>query len=156
MAVKKVTAPKKSTTTKPEASPKAAPKAPAKAAPPKAMPPKAAPKKVAPKKVTPKSDTAEKPAAPKAPAKKEAPKKAPVKKAPVKKAAPPKLSDAQGRVLSVVQQKKDEGYIGTKAESKILEALLGKKLVKRGKKEGVSYRYLVTKAGAGVSPSPTA
>jgi hypothetical protein len=121
----------------------------------KALPPKAAPKKAAPKKVTPKSDSAVKPAAPKAPAtKKEAPKKAPAKKAPVKKAAP-KLSDAQGRVLTVVQQKKDEGYIGTKAESKVLEALLGKKLVKRGKKEGVSYRYLVTKAGAGIAPSPT-
>jgi hypothetical protein len=90
--------------------------------------PKAAPKKAAPKKA-PK-------ATPKAP-----------KKGTVKKAMAVKLSDAQSRLLSTVQQAKDAGYLGNKAQAKTLDALVQRKLIKRGKKEGGFFRYQLTKAG---------
>ena len=128
MAVKK-----KSSTSKPAASPKAAPK--------KSAPKKSAPKKSAPKKSTKPAEAKSKPAG--------APKGA------VKKAAAIKLSDAQGRVLSAVAQTNEAGYVGTKAEGRILEALLKRKLIKKGKKEASgSSRYLVTKAGAKYVPPP--
>src|SRR5438270_756859 len=71
--------------------------------------PKAAPKKAAPKKST--------KSTPKAP-----------KKGAVKKAMAVKLSDAQSRLLSTVQQSKDTGHLGNKAQAKTLDALLQRKL----------------------------
>jgi hypothetical protein len=131
MAVKKKT----SSPSKPAASPKAAPK--------KSAPKKSAPKKSAPKKSTMPAEAKSKPAgAPKGVA---------------KKAPAIKLSDAQVRVLSAVSQTNEAGYVGTKAEGRILEALLKKKLIKKGKKEaGGASRYLVTKAGVKHVPPPPA
>jgi hypothetical protein len=131
MAVKK----KSSSTSKPAASPKAAPK--------KSAPKKSAPKKSAPKKSTMPAEAKSKPAG--------------AAKGAVKKAPAVKLSDAQARVLGAVSQTNEAGYVGTKAEGRILEALLKKKLVKKGKKDasGAS-RYLVTKAGGKHVPPPPA
>ena len=126
----------------PKASVKAAPKK--TSAPKKAAAPKAA--KVAPKKA--------KSSAPKA-AKSSAPKKAP------KKAAAVKLTDKQHELLKKVHESK-EGYMGSKAESKALETLTTKKLIKRGAKDKTSghYRYMVSKAGekhlSTPAPSPSA
>ncbi|MGP0066595.1 MAG: hypothetical protein ACLQGP_23775 [Isosphaeraceae bacterium] len=140
MAVKKTETKKTSTKAKPEPSPKAAAAKPA-------------PKKAAPKKSTKAADTATKPAAasrasaPQVPAKKPAGKPAPVVK----------LTDAQVRILSSVLQTKEAGYVGTKAEGRILEALLQKKLIKKGKKTATgSYQFLVTKAGEKLVPAPVA
>src|SRR5262245_13319330 len=72
----------------------------------------------------------------------------PIPKGAAKKAPAVKLSDAQGRVLSAVHQAREAGYLGNKPQAKTLDVLLQKKLIKRGKKEGGFYRYLVTKAGA--------
>ena len=117
MAVKKSTAPKSSA--------KAAPKAKAaKGAAPKAKAPKA---KAGPKKAK----------APKPGAKKAAPKKAPAVK----------LTDPQRKMLGEVAGKKEEGLLGTKATAKQLAALLEKKLIKKGKKEGGFFRFYVTKTG---------
>lgn len=91
--------------------------------------PKAAPKKAGTKKST--------KSTPKAP-----------KKGAVKKAMPVKLSDAQSRLLATVGQAKDAGYLGNKAQAKTLDALAHRKLIKRGKKEGGFFRYLLSKAGA--------
>ena len=99
--------------------------------------PKAAPKKAATKKST--------KSAPKAP-----------KKGAVKKAMPVKLSDAQTRLLATVHQAKDAGHLGNKAQAKTLDALLHKKLIKRGKKEGGFFRYMVTKAGEKHLATPSA
>ncbi len=130
MAVKKKT----SSPSKPATPPKAAPK--------KSAPKKSAPKKTAPKKSTKPADAKSKPAG--------APKGAVKKKAPAIK-----LSDAQGRVLSAVSQTSEAGYVGTKAEGRILDSLLKKKLIKKGKKEaGGAARYLVTKAGSKCVPAP--
>jgi hypothetical protein len=124
-----------------------------------------------PKASTKKAATTKKKAAPKAPAakkstpKKSAPdksatKKAPAKKAAVKKKAPAvKLSDNQARVLGLVHQAGESGYAAGKGEGKVLESLLGKKLVKRGKKVGGVAHYLATKAGAkhlSTTPAPAA
>ncbi len=131
---------KKSETKKTSTSPKAGTVA-------KAAPKKAAPKKAAPKKSTMPAEAKSKPA----------PAPAPVsaKKVAVKKAPAAKLTDAQGRVLSAVLGAKDAGYVGTKSEGQTLEALLKKKLIKKGKKEaGGSYRFLATKAGAKHVPAP--
>ena len=111
---------KKSETKKTSTSPKAGTVA-------KAAPKKAAPKKAAPKKSTMPAEAKSKPAPAPAPAS--------AKKVAVKKAPAVKLTDAQGRVLSAVLGAKDAGYVGTKAEGQILEALLKKKLIKKGKKE---------------------
>jgi hypothetical protein len=117
MAVKKSTAAKSSA--------KAAPKAKAaKGAAPKAKAPKA---KAGPKKAK----------APKPGAKKAAPKKAPAVK----------LTDPQRKMLGEVAGRKAEGLLGTKATAKQLAALLEKKLIKKGKKEGGFFRYFVTKTG---------
>ena len=130
MAVKKTETKKTSSTSQPAASPKAAPK-------------KTAPKKAAPKKSTKPADAASKPAvAPKAVA---------------KKAPAVKLSDPQIRVLSAVSQTKEAGYVGTKAEGRILEAMLQKKMIKKGKKTASgAYQFLATKAGEKHVPAPVA
>jgi hypothetical protein len=121
---------KTSSPSKPAASPKAAPK--------KSAPKKSAPKKSAPKKSTKPADTKSQPAG-------------------AKKAPAIKLSDAQVRVLSAVSQTHEAGYVGTKAEGRILDALLKRKMIKRGKKEaGGSSRFLVTKVGAKHVPPPAA
>jgi hypothetical protein len=95
-----------------------------------------------------------------APKKATATKKAPAKKATkasttktkkpsvVKKAAAVKLSESQARVLTSVQQAPEAGYAAGKGEAKILESLLKKKLIKRGKKVDGSARFMATKAGA--------
>ena len=74
---------------------------------------------------------------------------------------PVKLSDAQTRLLATVHQAKDAGHLGNKAQAKTLDALLRNKLIKRGKKEGGFFRYMVTKAGekhlaTASAPAPSA
>ena len=117
--------------------------------------PKAAPKQAAAKKKASASasasaspavatETAAKVGTPKA----AAPKKAAA--APKKAAAPIKLSDSQKRLLEAIQATKDEGYLADKkGESKTLESLSVKKLIKRGAKDKTSgtYRYTMSKAG---------
>ena len=100
---------------------------------------KAAPKKAAPKKAPPKKA---------APEKSTIPATAKAKPAGVKKAPAIKVSDAQTRVLGAVQQSGETGYAAGKGEGKILESLLSKKLVKRGKKVDGVARFLMTKAGS--------
>jgi hypothetical protein len=130
MAVKK-----KSSPSKPATSPKAAPK--------KSAPKKSAPKKSGTKKSTKPADSKSKPAG--------APKGA------AKKSPAIKLTDAQARVLGAVSQTNEAGYVGTKAEARILDALLKRKMVKKGKKEASgSSRYLVTKLGAKHVAAPAA
>ncbi len=113
-----------------------------------ASPTKAAPKKAAPKKKAATSVVAEttaKVGTPKA----ASTKKSATKAAP-KKAAPVKLSDSQKRLLETIHASKEQGYLADKkGESKTLEALQGKKLIKRGAKDKTSgaYRYTVSKAG---------
>jgi hypothetical protein len=113
-----------------------------------ASPTKAAPKKAAPKKKAATSAVAEttaKVGTPKA----ASTKKGATKAAP-KKAAPIKLSDSQKRLLETIHASKEQGYLADKkGESKTLEALQGKKLIKRGAKDKTSgaYRYTVSKAG---------
>src|SRR5947209_7427712 len=102
---------KKSTATKSSA--KAAPKA--KAAKKAAPQAKAAPKAKADTKAT-------APKAPKAGAKKAAPKKAPAVK----------LTDPQRKILNEVAGRKEEGLLGSKGNAKQLQALLEKKLIKKG------------------------
>jgi len=104
----------------------------------KTSPKKAAPKKASPKKASPKG-------ASKAAPKKAAPKKA----APKKKASPVKLTDKQVELLKKVKGAGNTGYLATKGESKGLESLQTKKLIKRGAKDKSSggYRYSVSKAG---------
>jgi hypothetical protein len=127
MAVKKSATPKASSTPKAASTKKAAPK-------------KAAPKKATTKKSPPKKSTM--------------PAEAKAKPAGAKKAPAIKLSDSQTRVLGLVQQATDAAYAAGKGEGKVLESLLKKKLVKRGKKVDGSPRYLVTKAGAKHVPAP--
>ena len=110
--------------------------------------PKAAPKKTAPKKSSKAADAKSTPVV--------VPKAA-VPKAVAPKAPAIKLTDAQTRVLSAVHQTKEAGYVGSKAEGRILEALLQKKLIKKGKKMATgSYQFLVTKAGEKYVPAPVA
>jgi len=97
---------------------------------------KAAPKKAAPKKA----------AAPKADAKAKAPKAAAPKKAAPKQAAV-KLTEPQKKMLGEIAKTKDEGLVGTKATAKMLGALLEKRLIKKGKKQGEFFRYHITKTG---------
>jgi hypothetical protein len=114
-----------------------------------ASPTKAAPKKAAPKKKAATSAVAEttaKVGTPKA----ASTKKGATKAAPKKAAAPIKLSDSQKRLLETIHASKEQGYLADKkGESKTLEALQGKKLIKRGAKDKTSgaYRYTVSKAG---------
>jgi hypothetical protein len=104
--------------------------------------------------------------------KKAAPKKATTKKTPPKKSTKPagakstpagakkapavKLSDSQSRVLGAVKQAGASSYAPGKGEGKILESLLNKKLVKRGKKVDGVARYLITKAGEKLAATPAA
>lgn len=128
---------------------------------------KATVKKAAPKKakaqaapVTPPTPEA------KAVVKKAAPKKAAVKKAAPKKATLLRLSDKQKDFLRKVLESGDSGYEAIKAELRSIEALIERKLVKKGPrvKGATSTRYLLTRAGqkhstpaAGDAPaSPTA
>jgi len=82
--------------------------------------------------------------------KKSATKKSATKKAsPKKKAAPVKLSDKQSELLKKISETKEGRYVAGKGESKMLESLQTKKLIKRGAKDKASgsYRYTVSKAG---------
>ena len=129
----------------------AAPKAPAKKS---ATKPKKAPATKA-KGTTPAvaSDTASKAETPKA-----APKKA-AKAAPKKAAAPVKLTENQLKFLKQIQETKEGFLTAKKAEQKTLDALLDKKLIKKGAKDKASgnFRYTVSKAGekhlSTISPS---
>lgn len=103
---------------------------------------KAAPEKAAAVKAAPERATAEKSKAPAAAGAKVKAKPA------VKKAPAVKLSESQVRVLGLVHQAGESGYAPGKGEAKTIEALLGKKLLKRGKKVDGVARFLVTKAGA--------
>ncbi len=107
---------------------------------------KAAPKKAAAKKTAPKK--AVKKTTPKKAAKTTVG-KAPKKAAPKKKAAAVKLSDKQVGLLKKVKDSGVSGMLGTKADSKGLESLQTKKLIKRGTKDKASghYRYSVSKTG---------
>ena len=72
------------------------------------------------------------------------------KKAAPKKAATVKLTDRQLDLLKTVHGTKAMGYpADKKAETKTLDALAGKKLIKRGAKDKASglVRYHVSKAG---------
>jgi hypothetical protein len=120
---------------------------------------KAATKKAASAKSAPavKAATASKAGTPKASA---ASKKPAVKKPAAKKAPAIKLTDRQLDLLKTVQGTKEKGYLADKkAEAKTLDALAGKKLIKKGAKDKTSglVRYHVSKAGekhvASSSPS---
>ncbi|WZO97439.1 hypothetical protein EP7_004473 [Isosphaeraceae bacterium EP7] len=94
--------------------------------------PKAAPKKAA----------APAPVAAKAPAAAKAPKKP----AP----APIKLSATQTEFLKKIKDTAEEGYLASKkVEQKTLEALLNRKLIKKGGKDKTSggFKYLISKQG---------
>jgi hypothetical protein len=137
MAVKKAVTSKSSKTSTAAASPKAAKTVVAK-------------KAVAPKKTA----TAKPPVATVTSPKIDTPKAAAVtsgvKKAASKEAAPIKLTDRQADFLKAISAKKEEGYTALKkAEQKTLDALLDRKLIKRGAKDKTSgsYCYLVSKAG---------
>src|SRR3954452_448628 len=112
---------------------------------------KAAPKQAAPKQAAPKA---------KADTKTNAPKAGGAKKAAVKKAPAVKLTDPQRKLLGEVAATRETGVMGAKGNAKMLGALLEKKLIKRGKKEGDFFRYHITKAGekhastSGGSPAP--
>ena len=70
----------------------------------------------------------------------------PAKKAP----AAVKLTGRQVEFLKQIQDAKELGYLlGKKAEQKTIDALLDRKLIKKGAKDKTSghYRYMVSKAG---------
>jgi hypothetical protein len=102
------------------------------------------PKKAATKTAAPKAaaDTAVKAGTPKA-----APKAA--VKAKVKKPAPVKLTDKQLEFLKTVEAAGETGFKEDKKTTKGLEALLGKKLIKKGAKDKATgfYSYTVSSAG---------
>ena len=109
---------------------------------------KSAPKKSSAKKSAPKASagTGTKTGTPK----KKAATKGGATKVKAKKAAPVKLTDKQAEFLKTIHGAGEAGYKGDKkAEAKSLEALLGKKLIKRGAKDKASghYSYSVSKAG---------
>jgi hypothetical protein len=111
-------------------------------------------KKAAPKKAA--ADTATKTATPKAATKKSAP-----KKAAAKKPAPVKLTDKQAEFLKAIKSAGEAGYKGDKkAEAKAIDALLGKKLIKKGAKDKATgvFVYTVSKAGEKhlSTPAPSA
>jgi hypothetical protein len=91
-------------------------------------------------------------------AKKAAPKKsAPKKSSSASKAAAPKkstsvrLNDRQREYLQKVQAAGETGYqVGPSSEQRTIDALVERKLVKRGSKDKASgkHRYHMTKAGA--------
>jgi len=105
--------------------------------------PKAA-KRSTPKEAKAAADTAAKADTPKPDVKRPVPKAAP------KKPAPVKLTDNQTNFLKQVHAAGDDGYKGDKkGDAKTLEALLGKKLIKKGAKDKASgaYKFMVSKAG---------
>jgi hypothetical protein len=114
---------------------KAAPKAVKKAATKKAAPKKAAAKKAAPKKTKP--DTRLAP-------------RATAKKATAKKTAGVKLNEKQLGILRVVAGAGETGYAPAKTETRSLEALVTRKLVKKSAKDKATgtVKYMVTKLGA--------
>ena len=76
--------------------------------------------------------------------------KAPAVAAPKKTAAPVKLTDRQLDFLKQIQGAKEAGYVlEKKAEQRTIEALLDRKLIKKGAKDKTSghFRYMVSKAG---------
>src|SRR5438270_273518 len=110
---------------------------------------KSAPKKSSAKKSSPKASagTATKTGTPK---KKAATKGGAATKVKANKPAPVKLTDKQAEFLKTIHGAGESGYKGDKkGEAKSLEALLGKKLIKRGAKDKASghYSYSVSKAG---------
>jgi hypothetical protein len=108
--------------------------------------------KAAPKTVTTKgakAQTAVKAGTPKAKAKESGKGKTAAKAAARKKKAPPvKLTDKQRDLLNTIHNAGEAGY-GSKAQQKRLDALHGKKLLKRGPKNKTTgvHHYTVTKAG---------
>ena len=108
---------------------------------------------------TAKARSAVKKSAPKKASTKKASTKAKSHKAGMKKAAPKKssgvkLTEPQKKLLTEVAATKDAGVVGTKVTAKMLGALLEKKLVKKGKKEGEHFRFHITKLGSKHSPVP--
>lgn len=86
-----------------------------------------------------KAETPKPSAAPRAPA-----------AAPKKSAAPVKLTDRQLDFLKQIQGSQGPGYLlQKKVEQKTIEALLDRKLIKRGAKDKASghFRYMVSRAG---------
>ena len=77
-----------------------------------------------------------------------------VKKSAPKKSSGVKLTEPQKKLLTEVAATKDAGVVGTKVTAKMLGALLEKKLVKKGKKEGEHFRFHITKLGSKHSPVP--
>jgi hypothetical protein len=72
------------------------------------------------------------------------------KKGTAKEAAPIKLTERQKDFLKTISAAKEQGYItAKKGEQKTIDALLDRKLIKRGAKDKASgsYCYLVSKAG---------
>jgi hypothetical protein len=67
-----------------------------------------------------------------------------------KKATPPKLNDRQREFLKKIKEAGEPGYEASrKVEQRTIDALVERKLVKRGSKnkETGNQRYLLTKAG---------
>src|SRR5580693_6856841 len=99
-----------------------------------------------------------------APAPKKAATKTPKKAAPkaaAKKPAPVKLTDKQAEFLKAIKSAGEAGYKGDKkAEAKAIDALLGKKLIKKGAKDKTTgvFVYTVSKAGEKhlSTPAPSA
>lgn len=84
-----------------------------------------------------------------------APKSSPAKPA-AKKAAPVKLTENQVKFLQTIQAAGETGYEPkNKNEQRSIDALLTRKLLKRGSKnkETGNSRYLLTKAGAAHLPT---
>ena len=98
------------------------------------------------------SETSAKSATPKA-AKKAAaaaPAPAPKAAAPAKKAGEIKLNDRQREFLKKIKDAGEPGYlIGQKIEQRTIDALVDRKLLKKGPKhkESGSFHYVLTKAG---------
>jgi hypothetical protein len=77
------------------------------------------------------------------------PAKAAARKSASKEAAPIRLTDRQRDFLKTISATKEGYTTAKKAEQKTIEALLDRKLIKRGAKDKQSgnYCYLVSKAG---------
>ena len=96
------------------------------------------------------SDTASKAKTPKPVAAAKAPAAAKKASAPKKAVAPVKLNPRQLDFLKQIHGAKEDGYVlAKKAEQRTIEALLDRKLIKKGAKDKTSghFRYLVSKAG---------
>ncbi len=73
------------------------------------------------------------------------------------KPAPVKLTGKQAEFLARVQAAGEPGYLPTRAESRSLDSLLTKKVLKKGAKDKTSglFRVFVTRAGAKHLPAPS-